>query len=116
MRFMSIIIIGLFFLFSCSETPNQAPVDSYRDVEVRVDMSNQINNNLFNPETDNLTLYLDSLPVWSKTQICLSFKLYASIPEGVIYIFLFFLTLRLPSAPKLKPISTSFFAVKIISL
>ena len=61
MRFMSIIIIGLFFLFSCSETPNQAPVDSYRDVEVRVDMSNQINNNLFNPETDNLTLYLDSL-------------------------------------------------------
>jgi len=46
--------------FACSKTPNDAPVDSYRDVEFSVDMSQEVNNNLFDLDSDSLTLILDS--------------------------------------------------------
>ena len=50
----------LIIFFRCSDTPTQAPVDSYRNVEFSVDMNEQIDNNLFNPKVDTLTLILDS--------------------------------------------------------
>ena len=58
MRYYLLLILCVFF--ACSKTPNDAPVDSYRDVEFSVDMSQEVNNNLFDLDSDSLTLILDS--------------------------------------------------------
>ena len=58
MRYYLLLILYVFF--ACSETPNESPVDSYRDVEFSVDMSQEISNSLFDSGSDSLTLILNS--------------------------------------------------------
>ena len=58
MRYYLLLILCVFF--ACSETPNESPVDSYRDIEFSVDMSQEISNNLFDAGSDSLTLILNS--------------------------------------------------------
>ena len=52
-------IFWSFLIFSCSETPTDFPVDSSIDVQFRVDMSNVINDGVFN-DNDTISVILDS--------------------------------------------------------
>ena len=56
-----VIIFSLLMIFSCSKTPNDAPIDSYRDVELNIDMNKAINDGLFEINVDTLTLLIDSV-------------------------------------------------------
>ena len=56
-----VIIFSLLMIFSCSKTPNDAPIDSYRDVEINVDMNKAIADGLFEVNVDTLTLLIDSV-------------------------------------------------------
>ena len=56
----SVLLACLFIFFSCSETPSDAPIDSYRDVEINVDMNKAIADGLFEVNVDTLTLLIDS--------------------------------------------------------
>ena len=53
MRYL-IILISLLVIFSCSETPNEVPVDSYREVTFHVNMNNYIEGELFEIEKSTL--------------------------------------------------------------
>jgi hypothetical protein len=48
-------------IFSCSKTPSDAPIDSYRDVEFNIDMNKAISEGLFNVNIDVLVLLIDSV-------------------------------------------------------
>ena len=54
-----VLLTCLFIFFSCSETPNDVPIDSYRDIEINVDMNKAIADGLFEVNVDTLTLFLD---------------------------------------------------------
>ena len=56
-----IILVSIIMISGCSKTPNDAPIDSYRDVEINVDMNKAINDGLFDVNIDVLTLLLDSV-------------------------------------------------------
>ena len=56
-----VVIFSLLMIFSCSKTPNDAPIDSYRDVKINVDMNKAINDGLFDANIDVLTLLIDSV-------------------------------------------------------
>ena len=55
-----VFLISSLLIFSCSKIPSDAPIDSYRSVEFNVDMSEAIDDDLFELNTDTLTLFLDS--------------------------------------------------------
>ena len=55
-----VLLACLFIFFSCSETPSDAPIDSYRGVEINVDMNKTIADGLFEVNVDTLTLLIDS--------------------------------------------------------
>ena len=55
-----LLLINSLLMFSCSEMPNEVPLDSYRSVAFNLDMTEVINNGLFESDTDTLTLILDS--------------------------------------------------------
>ena len=57
----SVLLACLFIFFSCSKTPSDAPIDSYRDVEINVDMNKAIADGLFEVNVDTLTLLIDSV-------------------------------------------------------
>ena len=50
------IIFSLVLLFGCTETPNEIPIDSNRDVVFNADMSDYIAEGLFDADTDILRL------------------------------------------------------------
>ena len=52
-------VVIIFFIISCSDTPIEAPIDSYRDIKINIDMSSAIENGLFNKNNDTLKLQLD---------------------------------------------------------
>ena len=56
-----VIIFSLLMIFSCSKTPNDAPIDSYRDVELNVDMNKAIVDGLFDVNIDVLILLINSV-------------------------------------------------------
>ena len=56
-----VFIFSLLMIFSCSKTPNDAPIDSYRDVELNIDMNKAINDGLFDVNVDVLKLLIDSV-------------------------------------------------------
>ena len=56
-----VLLACLFIFFSCSKTPSDAPIDSYRDVEINVDMNKAIADGLFEVNVDTLTLLIDSV-------------------------------------------------------
>jgi hypothetical protein len=56
-----VLLACLFIFFGCSETPSDAPIDSYRDVEINVDMNKAIADGLFEVNVDTLTLLIDSV-------------------------------------------------------
>ena len=56
-----IFLVSIIMIFGCSKTPNDVPIDSYRDVEINVDMNQAINDGLFDVNIDVLTLFLDSV-------------------------------------------------------
>ena len=56
-----VLLACLFIFFACSKTPSDAPIDSYRDVEINVDMNKTINNGLFDVNIDVLVLLIDSV-------------------------------------------------------
>ena len=56
-----VLLVCLFIFFGCSETPSDAPIDSFRDVEINVDMNKAINDELFDVNTDVLVLLIDSV-------------------------------------------------------
>ena len=56
-----VLLTCLFIFFSCSETPNDVPIDSYRDIEINVDMNKAIADGLFEVNVDTLTLLIDSV-------------------------------------------------------
>ena len=56
-----VFIFSLLMIFSCSKTPSDVPIDSYRDVEINVDMNKAIYDGLFDVNIDVLTLLLDSV-------------------------------------------------------
>ena len=56
-----VFIFSLLMIFSCSKTPNDAPIDSYRDVKINVDMNKAINDGLFDVNIDVLKLLIDSV-------------------------------------------------------
>ena len=56
-----VLLACLFIFFGCSKTPIDAPIDSYRDVEINVDMNKAINDGLFDANIDVLTLLIDSV-------------------------------------------------------
>ena len=56
-----ILLACLFIFFGCSETPSDAPIDSYRDVEINVDMNEAIADGLFDVNIDVLVLLIDSV-------------------------------------------------------
>jgi len=56
-----VLLACLFIFFGCSKTPIDAPIDSYRDVEINVDMNKAIADELFNVNTDVLVLLIDSV-------------------------------------------------------
>ena len=56
-----VFIVSLLMIFSCSKTPSDAPFDSYRDVEINVDMNKAINDGLFDVNVDVLKLLIDSV-------------------------------------------------------
>ena len=58
------LLLALVIFFSCSETPNEVPVDSYRDVELSIDMNQEISSNLFEVGVDTLTLILNSTDIF----------------------------------------------------
>ena len=62
MKYFINIIIFLFI--SCSDTPNEAPIDSYRDVNISIDMSSAIDINLFNKDSDTLKFQLDETAIF----------------------------------------------------
>ena len=55
-----LLLISSLLMFSCSEMPNEVPLDSHRSVVFNLDMSEAINNGLFESDPDTLTLILDS--------------------------------------------------------
>ena len=57
----SVLLACLFIFFSCSETPSDAPIDSYRDVEINIDMNKAIADGLFDVNIDVLVLLIDSV-------------------------------------------------------
>ena len=57
----SVLLACLFIFFGCSETPSNAPIDSYRNVEINVDMNQAIADGLFEINVDTLTLLIDSV-------------------------------------------------------
>jgi len=56
-----VLLACLFIFFGCSKTPSDVPIDSYRDVEINVDMNKAIADELFNVNTDVLVLLIDSV-------------------------------------------------------
>ena len=56
-----VLLACLFIFFSCSKTPSDAPIDSYRDVEINVDMNKAIADGLFDVNIDVLALRIDSV-------------------------------------------------------
>ena len=42
-----VLLACLFIFFGCSKTPIDAPIDSYRDVEINIDMNEAIAYGLF---------------------------------------------------------------------
>ena len=56
-----VLLACLFIFFSCSKTPSDAPIDSYRDVEINVDMNEAIAAELFDVNIDELVLLIDSV-------------------------------------------------------
>ena len=56
-----VLLTCLFIFFGCSKTPSDAPIDSYRDVEINVDMNKAIADGLFEVNVDTLTLLIDSV-------------------------------------------------------
>ena len=56
-----VFIVSLLMIFSCSKTPSDAPFDSYRDVEINVDMNKAIADGLFEVNVDTLILLIDSV-------------------------------------------------------
>ncbi len=56
-----VLLACLFIFFSCSKTPSDAPIDSYRDVEINVDMNKAIAAGLFDVNIDVLVLLIDSV-------------------------------------------------------
>ena len=56
-----VFIFSLLMIFSCSKTPNDAPIDSYRDVAINIDMNKAINDGLFDANIDVLALFIDSV-------------------------------------------------------
>jgi hypothetical protein len=57
----SVLLACLFIFFSCSKTPSDAPIDSYRDVEININMKKAIADGLFEINVDTLTLLIDSV-------------------------------------------------------
>ena len=56
-----VLLACLFIFFGCSKTPIDAPIDSYRDVEINVDMNKAIADGLFDVNIDVLVLLIDSV-------------------------------------------------------
>ena len=56
-----VLLACLFIFFGCSKTPIDAPIDSYRDVEINVDMNKAIADGLFDVNIDELVLLIDSV-------------------------------------------------------
>jgi len=56
-----VLLSCLFIFFSCSKTPSDTPIDSYRDVKINVDMNKAIADGLFEVNVDTLTLLIDSV-------------------------------------------------------
>ena len=56
------VLLACLFIFSgCSKTPIDAPIDSYRDVEINIDMNKAIADGLFDVNIDVLVLLIDSV-------------------------------------------------------
>lgn len=55
MKYISI-LFSLMLLLGCTETPNEIPIDSYRDVIFNVDMNDYIDDGLFDVLMDTLRL------------------------------------------------------------
>lgn len=51
-----LILFSLMLLFGCTETPNEIPIDSLRDVIFNVDMNDYIYDGLFDVDTDTLRI------------------------------------------------------------
>jgi len=51
-----VLIFSLVLLYGCTETPNEIPIDSYRDVIFNVDMNDYIDDGLFDAAVDTLRL------------------------------------------------------------
>ena len=56
-----VLLACLFIFFGCSKTPIDAPIDSYRDVEINVDMNKAIADGLFDVNNHALILLIDSV-------------------------------------------------------
>ena len=56
-----VLLACLFIFFGCSKTPSDAPIDSYRDVEINVDMNKAIADGLFDVNNHALILLIDSV-------------------------------------------------------
>jgi hypothetical protein len=56
-----ILLACLFIFLGCSKTPIDAPIDSYRDVEINVDMNKAIADGLFDVNNHALILLIDSV-------------------------------------------------------
>jgi len=55
-----VLLACLFIFFGCSKTPSDVPIDSYRNVEINVDMNKAIDDGLFDVNIDVLVLLIDS--------------------------------------------------------
>ena len=54
-----LLLISYLVVFSCTEMPNQTPLDSTRIAIFSVDMNQAINSNLFESDLDTISIILD---------------------------------------------------------
>jgi len=58
-----VLFVSLLILFSCSETPNEVPLDSYREIAFNVDLNKIIDDGMFEVNVDTLKLILVSFDI-----------------------------------------------------
>ena len=58
-----VLFVSLLILFSCSETPNEVPLDSYREIAFNVDLNKIIDDGMFEVNVDTLKLILFSFDI-----------------------------------------------------
>ena len=58
-----VLFVSLLILFSCSETPNEVPLDSYREIAFNVNLNKIIDDGMFEVNVDTLKLILFSFDI-----------------------------------------------------